>query len=120
MKWMSWTNVVLGAWLVAAPFALAYTGVTAAVYEDIILGVVIALLAFWRAVGEETAGMANVSWVVAVAGLWVLVAPFVLGYAAVTAAITNDVIVGLAVALLASWRAVSHGPGEMPHVQAHH
>jgi SPW repeat len=35
MKWAGWTNVLLGLWLIAAPFALAYAGVTTAVYEDV-------------------------------------------------------------------------------------
>lgn len=120
MKWASWTNVLLGVWLVAAPFALAYQGVTTALYEDIVLGAVIALFAFWRAMGEEKSGMAGVSWTVAAAGLWVLIAPFVLGYGAVTAAVYNDVIVGLAVAILGTWRAMSAGHGEMPHMASHH
>lgn len=127
MKWASWTNVVLGLWLIAAPFVLGYVGVTTAMYEAIVLGIVIAALALWRATGAETPAMASVSWLVAAGGLWVLVAPFVLGYTATTVAVWNDVIVGLAVLVLGVWRALSHGrgemphgPGEMPHMAPHH
>jgi hypothetical protein len=120
MRWASWTNVVLGLWLILAPFAFAYTGVTAALYEDIILGLAIAAFALWRALGEETPAMAGVSWLVAAGGFWVLIAPFVLGYSAVTAAVANDVIVGAAVLLLGAWRALSGGPGEFPHPAPHH
>lgn len=120
MKWASWTNLVLGLWLIIAPFSLAYAAVTAAVYEDVILGIVVASLALWRALARETPEMAYVSWTVAVGGLWVLIAPFALGYNATTAAAYNDVIVGLAVLILATWRAVSRPQGEMPHMAAHH
>ncbi len=120
MKWASWTNLVLGLWLISAPFVLGYAGVAGAMYEDVILGIVIGLLALWRAVGAETAAMAGVSWVVAVGGLWVLLAPFVLGYTGTTAAVYNDVIVGLAVLVFAAARALSHGGGEMPHAAPHH
>ncbi|MFQ5830087.1 MAG: SPW repeat protein [Candidatus Methylomirabilia bacterium] len=120
MKWASWTNVVLGLWLIVAPFALAYSGVTTAVYEDVILGIVIAALALWQAVGAQTPLMASASWIVATGGLWVLVAPFLLGYSNTTAAVYNDVIVGLVVLILGLWRALSRGQGEMPHMAAHH
>ena len=45
MNWISWTNFVLGLWLIIAPFTLGYAGVTTAVYEDVILGILIALFA---------------------------------------------------------------------------
>lgn len=120
MKWASWTNLVLGLWLIIAPFSLAYAGVTAAVYEDVILGIVIASLALWRALGQETPEMAYVSWTVAASGLWVLISPFALGYSGTAAATYNDVIVGLVVVILATWRALAKAQGEMPHMAAHH
>lgn len=120
MKWASWTNFVLGFWLIIAPFSLAYAGVAAALYEDIILGIGIAALALWRALGKEMPAMAGVSWSVAGGGFWVLIAPFALGYAGTTAAVYNDVIVGLAVLVLGLWRAMSRGDSEMPHTAAHH
>lgn len=44
---MSWTNVVLGAWMIAAPFVLGYSGVNDAQINSIIMGaVVMALGAF--------------------------------------------------------------------------
>jgi len=44
---MSWANVVLGLWLIAAPFVLAYNTVSDAQINSIVMGViVIALGAF--------------------------------------------------------------------------
>jgi len=114
MKWPSWTNVLLGLWLLIAPFTLGYPHLGAAVTSDVLAGLVIASLAFWRAVGAESPSMTGVSWVVALGGLWVLSAPFLLGYAAVAAAVANDVLVGLVVASLGTYRAARPAP-RMPH-----
>ncbi|MFQ5683319.1 MAG: SPW repeat protein [Candidatus Binatia bacterium] len=121
MKGLSWTNLVLGLWLALAPFALTYSGTTAAVWEDVIVGLLIAALALWRALGEETEGMAAVSWTVAALGVWAIIAPFALGYSGITAAVWNDVIVGLVVAGIATFRAVEkpHG-GAVRMKEQHH
>ncbi len=44
--WLSWANIVLGLWLIVAPFALGYPGTTP-LWNDIILGIVVAGLAIW-------------------------------------------------------------------------
>ena len=87
MKGLSWANFVAGLWLVLAPFDLLYIGTTAALLEDVIVGLLIAALAFWRAVGAETEGMAKVSWAIVVLGIWAIIAPFALGYSGITAAV---------------------------------
>ena len=111
MKWLSWTSFVLAAWLIFAPFVLGYTSARAAVYEDVILGIVVASLALWRALGAETESMARLSWVVAAGGFWVMMAPFELGYGTTRAPVDNDIIVGLAMLILGVWRATSRPTG---------
>ena len=110
MKALSWTNVVLGLWLLISPFALGYSGTAAT--EDIIVGILIAAFALWRALGEETEAMKGVSWTVAILGVWAIIAPFALGYTAISVAVWNDVIVGLIVAVLAVARSL-----ETPHTE---
>jgi SPW repeat-containing protein len=73
----SWTSVGLGVWLSLAPFALAYGKVGSAIYSDVILGIVIATSALGRALGPDVEGMADLSWIVAAGGLWVLIAALV-------------------------------------------
>jgi hypothetical protein len=46
---LEWINVVLGVWLVLSPFALNYSTVVAAMWNDIIVGVVVIVLAAWAA-----------------------------------------------------------------------
>ena len=46
---LGWISVVAGVWLVLAPFALNYSAVVAAMWNDIIVGVVVIVLAAWAA-----------------------------------------------------------------------
>jgi hypothetical protein len=49
MKGLSWVNFILGLWLIVAPFALHYREVSAAMWNNVIVGTVIAILAISRA-----------------------------------------------------------------------
>jgi uncharacterized membrane protein len=106
MKKISWVNFVLGLWLIVAPFALLYRGISAALWDNVIVGIIIAALAGWRALGKESVRMTMTSWVVALLGLWTLVAPFALHYAGNANAMWNNVIVGIVVVILATYRAL--------------
>lgn len=49
MKALSWVNFILGLWLIVAPFALHYRDLSAAMWNNVIVGIVIAILAIFRA-----------------------------------------------------------------------
>jgi len=49
MKGLSWVNFILGLWLILAPFALHYRDLSVAVWNNVIVGIVIAILAIFRA-----------------------------------------------------------------------
>lgn len=49
-RWLSWVNVILGVWMVMAPFVLGYTGIRIALLNDMIVGVIITGLALWSVV----------------------------------------------------------------------
>jgi len=49
MKGLSWVNFILGLWLILAPFALHYRDLSVAVSKNVIVGIVIAILAIFRA-----------------------------------------------------------------------
>jgi hypothetical protein len=105
-------NVLLGIWLVIAPFALAYSHNAGALWNDIIVGVVVVALAGVRAfVPDNNVGL---SWSTAAIGVWLVIAPFALGHSAITANVWNDVVAGIAVGALSVWGAVAgqqmHGP----------
>jgi len=91
--WISWTNVALGLWLVVSAFLFRHrtgTGIT----ENIVTGLFVSLAALWAARAFKPMMSLVASWTVVLTGLWVLAAPFALGYEAESAAVANDVIVG--------------------------
>jgi SPW repeat len=100
MKAFSWINFILGLWLIVAGFALSATA-RPVMTEEIILGVIIACLAFASIMRPAPV----LSWLIAIAGLWTLVAPMVMHYA-VRASRGNDIIVGIIVLALGVSNAV--------------
>ena len=121
MKSISWRLLMFGLWLFMAPSALWYTGIRPAVLNDRVSGALIAALAAWALVAKVRPPSA-VDWTSALAGLWVAVAPFLLGYlswqgadhtiyvlglSAVTTAVANDVIIGLFVLAMSVTRVLN-------------
>lgn len=47
--WEEWVSVVLGAWLVVSPWILGFTSLTAAFWNQIVVGLVVGVLALWSA-----------------------------------------------------------------------
>ncbi|MCA9875565.1 MAG: SPW repeat protein [Anaerolineales bacterium] len=102
---VSGINIALGAWLLIAPFVWGYSGTSTALWNDWIVGAIVIILGairVWRPT-ENT----WLSWVNAVLGVWLVIAPFVLNYCTITAALWNDIIVGVAIAVLGAWSAMS-------------
>lgn len=106
VRTVSGIDILAGLWLVMAPFVLGYATVTNALWNDVIMGIAIVLLAGSREFGEGYR-VAWPSWIAALIGLWLIIAPFALGYSFITNAVWNDVIIGIAVAFLATWSALS-------------
>ena len=48
-KTLDWVNIGVGMWLIVSPFILDYTAVAAALWNDIIVGAVVIVLAAWAA-----------------------------------------------------------------------
>jgi len=47
MAWEEWANVVFGVWLVISPWILGFSGLGAAMWNAVIVGAVVAVLALW-------------------------------------------------------------------------
>lgn len=107
VRWASGLNIALGAWLIAAPFVLGYSDLMAAVWNDVIVGLVVLSFAWYRTPRPGQAVW--LSWTNAVLGAWLIIAPFTLGYSDVMAGVWNDVVVGLIVLSLAIWSAMAGG-----------
>jgi hypothetical protein len=98
-------NVLAGIWLIVAPFLLGYADTQAALWNDIIIGIVVLIIASARASMPEK--MPAASWLNAVLGAWLIIAPFALGYSEVGAGTWNDILLGIIVLVLASWSALA-------------
>jgi hypothetical protein len=47
MAWQEWANVAFGIWLVISPWAVGFSGLVAAMWNAVIVGAIVAVLAVW-------------------------------------------------------------------------
>lgn len=99
--WRDWLMLVLGAWLLVSPWLLGFAGAesTMILWNAVIVGV--AVVVFAVAVLSKTQVWEE--WVLLALGAWLILSPFLLGYAGVTTALWNSVIVGLLVGADSVW-----------------
>ena len=104
MKRVVWLNLLLGVWLVLSPFmldsgasgiAMANT-VFASLLNDVIVGLVLIADSWWVLAGMG-AGV-SASGIGALVGVWMILAPSLLGYSQQLRALsTSDIAVGVLV-----------------------
>lgn len=103
MRWQDWGNFIIGAWLFISPWVLQYpSDIPSAAWNAYLLGAAIVIFAafavYMPRVWEE--GLNTVL------GLWMIVSPWVLGFASHQEVTMNAVIVGALVTILAVWAMV--------------
>ena len=108
MTWTSWVASGLGVRLIIAPFALGDRAIGTA-WSDVSAGLMIVVMAGWAVGARTPRGVVTLSSVVAVAGLWIAAASFIVAHLPAPVALWNNVIVGVAVAALGSARAFNPG-----------
>jgi hypothetical protein len=111
-KSLSWLVALAGLWEVLAPFILGYP--TVAMWNAIIVGVVLIVLAAWAALSEQVSLDRNLDGITMGLGLWLILAPFIPTYSTTVAARLNDIIVGVVVIVLAGWAATTFGKPAAP------
>jgi uncharacterized membrane protein HdeD (DUF308 family) len=114
-KTLSWLVAIVGLWELLAAFVLGYSATSAAMWNAVIIGLALMILGIWAAVSEEKTTDKTLDWVNLLLGIWLIISPFVLGYMSVSAALWNDVIVGLAVVVLTAWGVYALGH-QTPHI----
>src|ERR1041385_1697768 len=102
----SWLNILLGIWVIISPFAVQFAQLPAAMWNNVIVGIVIAILAIIRTSTPRQAGW---SWVNVILGIWMIISPFALGVMT-TAIVSNNIILGIVIALIASGSASLRAP----------
>ncbi|HYC45464.1 MAG TPA: SPW repeat protein [Burkholderiales bacterium] len=96
--WQDRANLVLGAWIFASPWVLAYTGSVAA-WNAYAMGagiMLFALIASYMPKAWEE--LINILF-----GVWLVVSPFALGFSADTVVALHTVVVGILATAFAIW-----------------
>ena len=99
MKRLIGVNLILGVWLMVAPFALRYaTGHTSASSNDVVIGLVLVGCSLWILTSATTplGALALES----LCGAWLFLAPLALQKRAVSDALANNAVVGAIVLLI--------------------
>lgn len=98
-------DFLAGVWLFISPFVLMIQHVKLSTASDVLGGLVIALMAVYRFFNPTF--NRGVSWLVFVAGIWILICPFACQFAWNRTALINNVVLGIVVMILSSISATS-------------
>jgi len=109
-RWQDWVNLILGIWLFITPFLGLVALTSMAAWNSYIFGAIIAVFSIWALVQPRVWE----EWINLVIGVWLVIAPFVLGFHTETAVMWNHIIVGIIVGADALWAALAK-PGPMQH-----
>ena len=96
-KWQEWASFALGLWLAMSPWVCGYEETHAATANAAFLGIALALASHF----EASLDAVSAEWLNLLAGLWLLAAPFVLGFSEAALPTVNCVAVGTLVVVLA-------------------
>lgn len=115
-KVLSGIIVVLGLWMIVAPWLLGYGYVTTAFWNSLIVGLVVVGVAVARVLLPNE--FANLSWLNAALGLWLILAPFVFSYGSdritevgnINPAVGNHIVTGIFLTILAWLSATFNNP----------
>jgi hypothetical protein len=97
--WQDPVSALIGVWFAASPWVLGFADHAAATIGSLVAG--LALIAV--ALGAVFMPRAWEEWTEVAIGGWMLVSPWVLGFAALQSAMASAVACGLAVIALALW-----------------
>jgi len=95
--WANWVNLVLGIWLIVAGFVLKTPPKTANFWNDLIVGIIVAILAYISTTTKRV-----ICWINVVLGIWLIIAAFLPSIVGTkTGNLWNDLIVGIVVLIVA-------------------
>ena len=99
---VSWINILLGVWVLISPYVLGFAYMHRPTWNNIITGVIIAILAIIR---TSTNRQPAWSWMNTIAGIWLILSPFALNFVS-GVAFWNNVILGIIITIVAWGSAV--------------
>lgn len=111
---LSILNILFGAWLIVSPYLFSYPS-SQAKWQQVGAGVVVLLVASLRYFATH---LQWASWINALIGVWLIIAPFSAAYQS-TVAFWNEVIIGALIALTGLWNASIHTAPTLPRHHRH-
>lgn len=102
-RWQEWAGFVLGLWLAVSPWVAGYADQSAATANAVFLGLGLSLGSHFQAALEECEGQ----WLNLAAGVWLILAPFFLGFHDTVATATSLCVGGFVAVLAGSALSVS-------------
>lgn len=99
LQWEDWVRLALGAWMLVSPWIVGFSGHDSATINALLMG---SILMFEELLELEVDEMVE-EWIDLVAGVWLIISPFALGFALLKAATVNTMAVGVLTVLFAVW-----------------
>ncbi len=96
--WANWVNIILGLWMIIAAFIPSIVSKkTPSMWNDIIIGIIIAIVAYIAATAKKP-----ICWINVIMGVWLIIAGFIPSIVSKkTGNLWNDLIVGIIVLIVA-------------------
>ncbi len=109
-KSLSWLIALVGLWHLISPWVLGYTAFTSALVNAVIFGALLIIFGVVAALVRSAGAARWLNWLNALIGIWLIIAPFALGFAALhRGAEVNSIIVGIVELVLGVIAAVMAG-----------
>lgn len=110
MKAFGWIIALCGLWEfgdVVLPFVIGFGQVHVWVWNHIAVGILLMIAGVRTALTGQAGTARTMSWIAAAAGLWLILASFILGNPVLAAGLWNDILVGVIVLILGGWAALA-------------
>jgi hypothetical protein len=104
-------NVFAGIWLIVSPWVLGFAGRGVPLWDALLVGVAVAVLALIRL---RTPGATGLSWINLFLGIWLILSPFVLGFTTASAAMSNAIFLGILVSMFSALALATQSPAPSP------
>ena len=106
VKVASGLTFLAGIWMIISAWVYGAIYMSGNAWNSIIVGLIIAVLSAIRFFSPRSA--VGLSWIIALFGIWLIISPWVYGYArSNTARLWNSVIFGIIVLILGAWSAAA-------------
>ena len=98
-RWQDWASFALGLWLAVSPWLADYAAHDVATANAAVCGLTLAVAAHFGFTCDHLSG----EWLNLAGGLWLVAAPFALGFESNHVAAVNAIAVGVFIAFLSAW-----------------